>query len=172
MNKITANRLSDLFNNSVKNRRIDPKDIHLTFETAEGAEFSVRPFTPEVAAQYLLYLINDNKHSLFEFMHIGTGETSISAPLTMTFNGMYHHQNLRKDYNVPLITYRYNPQSKESVLIFDHFYQEDHPEMLPYISAPSIYQMINALQAAGTDWRAVQFNAQNGGSQPSLRLVK
>ncbi|MCS5596047.1 MAG: hypothetical protein VYC19_04775 [Pseudomonadota bacterium] len=175
MNRITANLLTDLFNRSSDIRRINPKEVYIQYDTETGAEMTLRPFTPEAAAEYLTYFVNDNKHSLFDPMRLAGGlqsNTEFQAPLTLVFNGMFRDTALRKEYNVPLATYRYAPKTKESVLIFDRFYQEENPEMMQYIKAPSIYQMINALSAAGTCWNEVTFNAQNDQSRPSLKLVK
>ena len=174
MNRITANILTDIFTRANANRRINPKEVTLQFDTESGAEITLRPFTPAAAAEYLSYFVSDNKHSLFLPMQIGgiKSQNEFSAPLTLTFNGMFYDKSVRKEYNEPLITFRYMPKSKESVLIFDRFYQEQYPNMLQHIKAPSMQQVINALNAAGNRWTDVTFNAQNDQSRPSLKLVK
>lgn len=169
MNRITANLLTDIFNRSSDTRRINSKEIYISMDTEGGGEMVLRPFTPQAAADYLTHFISDNKHSLFDPMEL---TSDMVAPINVVFNGMYYDKSVRKEYNVPLITFRHCPRRKESVLIFDRFFQEENPEMLKYIKAPSVHQLINTLSAAGTTWADVEFNAQNDKSRPSLRLVK
>lgn len=168
MNRITANLLTELFNNSAKDRTICSKETYINVDAEVGAEILIRPFTPLVAAEYLTHLIGDTKSSLLEPVIL---MDNVRAPITLVFNGRYYDETLRKEYSVPLLTYRYSPERKEAVLILDRFHQTENPELQKHIRAPSIYQMINALSNAGERWSDVAFHTQNDQARPSLRLV-
>ena len=169
MNRITANLLTELFNGSAADRTILSKEIFINVDTEAGAEILIRPFSPQIAAEYLTHLIGNTKSSLLEPMILND---SVRAPINVVFNGRYIDTALRKEYNEPLITYRHCPHRKESVLIMDRFYQEQNPSMGQYLQAPSIFQMINALNSAGGRWSDVEFHTQKDEARPSLRLVK
>jgi hypothetical protein len=168
MNRITANLLSDLFNRESKTRLINSDEIFIHIETCKDAEVTIKPYTPQAAAEYLRHLTGKTKSSLLQPYAI---KSNIESPITIVFNGMYHDDVLQKDYNVPLLTLKYYSDSDKSSLFLDRFYQEENTEMLKHLSAPSIYQAISALTRAERKWADIEFHAQNDQAGPTLRVV-
>ncbi len=168
MNRITANLLSDLFNRESKTRLINSEEIFIHIETCKDAEITIKPYTPQAAAEYLRHLTGKTKSSLLQPYAI---KSNIESPITLVFNGLYHDDALHKDYNVPLLTLKYYSDSDKSALYLDRFYQEQNPEMLKHLRAPTIYQAISAFTRADRQWSAIEFNAQNDQAGPTLRLV-
>jgi hypothetical protein len=168
MNRITANLLSDLFNRESKTRLINSEEIFIHVETCKDAEITIKPYTPQAAAEYLRHLTGKTKSSLFQPYAV---KSNIESPITMIFNGMYHDDELRKDFNVPLLTLKFYSDSDKSALYLDAHYQKENLDMLRHFRAPNIYQTISALSRADRKWADIEFHAQNDQAGPTLRVV-